>query len=168
MENEAAYVDDPISTDTTNYAGFWLRLAAYIIDAIIVSIVLYGLLALLGVLGFASGGFDNIDPENPDMGMAMLFAGIGMGFALFAVVAVWLYYAILESGHNQATIGKMAVGIKVTDMYGERISFGRATGRYFGKIISGMIVYIGFIMAGFTERRQALHDIMANCLVLKK
>ena len=62
----------------------------------------------------------------------------------------------------------MALGLKVTDMEGNRISFGRATGRYFGKIISGMILYIGYIIAGFTEKKQALHDIMANCLVTRK
>ncbi|HRU62302.1 MAG TPA: RDD family protein, partial [Bacteroidia bacterium] len=59
-----------------------------------------------------------------------------------------------------------ALGLRVTDLNGERITFLRATGRYFGKIISGMILYIGFIMAAFTEKRQALHDLMAECLVV--
>jgi uncharacterized RDD family membrane protein YckC len=89
--------------------------------------------------------------------------------AILAVMIVgWLYYALMESSVNQATLGKMALGIKVTDLDGNRISFGRATGRYFGKIVSGMILYIGFIMAGFTEKKQALHDIMASCLVVNK
>ncbi len=60
----------------------------------------------------------------------------------------------------------MALGIKVTDLDGNRISFGRATGRYFGKIISGMIFYIGFMMAGWTQKKQALHDMLAGCLVI--
>jgi len=80
----------------------------------------------------------------------------------------WLYYALMESSKNQGTLGKMALGLKVTDMEGNRVSFGRATGRYFGKIISGMIMMIGYILAGLTEKKQALHDIMASCLVVKK
>ena len=89
--------------------------------------------------------------------------------AILALMIVgWLYFALMESSVNQATLGKMALGIKVTDLDGNRISFGRATGRYFGKIVSGMILYIGFIMAGFTEKKQALHDIMASCLVVNK
>ncbi|MCI0556277.1 MAG: RDD family protein, partial [Anaerolineae bacterium] len=63
---------------------------------------------------------------------------------------------------------KMALGIVVTDMNGNRISFGRATGRYFGKILSGLIIYIGYIMVAFTEKKQGLHDMMASCLVLNK
>jgi uncharacterized RDD family membrane protein YckC len=62
----------------------------------------------------------------------------------------------------------MAIGIKVTDLNGNRISFGRATGRYFAKILSGMILMIGYIMAGFTEKKQALHDMIASCLVVMK
>ena len=72
----------------------------------------------------------------------------------------------MESSSKQATLGKLALGIVVTDLNGNRISFGRATGRYFGKIVSGMIFAIGYIMAGITERKQALHDIMASCLVV--
>ena len=86
---------------------------------------------------------------------------------LVGTVAKWLYFALMES-YRGATIGKMAMGIKVTDMEGNQINFLRATGRYFGKIVSGMILLIGYIMAGFTEKKQALHDIMANCLVVKK
>jgi len=79
-----------------------------------------------------------------------------------------LYYALMESSAKQATLGKMAISIKVTDMAGNRISFGRATGRYFGKYVSALIMYIGFLMAGFTQQKQALHDIMAGCLVVNK
>jgi uncharacterized RDD family membrane protein YckC len=62
----------------------------------------------------------------------------------------------------------MALGIKVTDMTGNKLSFGRATGRYFAKIISGLIMGIGYFMAGFTQQKQALHDIIASCLVVNK
>ena len=80
----------------------------------------------------------------------------------------WLYYALMEGSAKQATLGKMALGIVVTDTQGRRVSFTRATGRYFGKIISGIILYIGFIMIAFTEKKQGLHDIMADCLVVVK
>jgi uncharacterized RDD family membrane protein YckC len=87
---------------------------------------------------------------------------------LVVAVAGWLYFAMMESSNKMATLGKMAIGIKVTDLNGNRISFGRATGRYFAKILSGMILMIGYIMAGFTEKKQALHDMIASCLVVMK
>ena len=83
------------------------------------------------------------------------------------MVVSWLYFALLESSPKQATLGKMALGIKVTDLDGNRISFGRATGRFFAKIISGVILMIGYIMAAFTAKKQALHDIIASTLVIK-
>jgi uncharacterized RDD family membrane protein YckC len=73
----------------------------------------------------------------------------------------------MESSSKQATLGKMALALKVTDLQGRRISFARATGRHFAKIISGMILLIGYIMAGFTERKQALHDMIAGTLVIR-
>ncbi len=80
----------------------------------------------------------------------------------------WLYFAKLESGPHQSTFGKRAMGLKVTNLAGGRIGFGQASGRFFGKIVSGMTLYIGFIMAGFTERKQALHDLIAGTLVVKQ
>jgi uncharacterized RDD family membrane protein YckC len=97
-----------------------------------------------------------------------LFIGTMLISGLVIVVLTWLYYALLESSPHQATIGKLAVGIKVTDENGNRVTLLRASGRHFAKIISAMILMIGFIMAGFTEKKQALHDMIANCLVIKK
>jgi uncharacterized RDD family membrane protein YckC len=74
----------------------------------------------------------------------------------------------MESSSRQATLGKMALGIVVTDMDGKRISFGRAVGRNLGKIISQIILFIGFLMVAFTQKKQGLHDIIANCLVVVK
>jgi uncharacterized RDD family membrane protein YckC len=87
---------------------------------------------------------------------------------LINLVLGWVYAAAMESSDRQATLGKMAVGIKVTDMNGERISFGKATGRHFAKIISAIILLIGYIMAAFDSKKQALHDKMAGTLVLNK
>jgi uncharacterized RDD family membrane protein YckC len=73
----------------------------------------------------------------------------------------------MESSSRQATVGKIALGIEVTDLEGNRLSFGRALGRNLAKIISALILYIGFIMAAFTKRKQALHDMIASALVVK-
>ncbi len=84
------------------------------------------------------------------------------------IVGIWLYFALQESSEHQATLGKRALNIYVTDLQGRRISFGQATGRHFGKIISGFILGIGYMMAGFTEKKQGLHDIMASTLVKRR
>jgi uncharacterized RDD family membrane protein YckC len=85
------------------------------------------------------------------------------------LVLGWLYYAGMESSEHQGTLGKMALGLVVTDINGQRLSFGRASGRFFARIITSFVpLGIGFIMAGFTEKKQALHDMIASCLVLRK
>jgi uncharacterized RDD family membrane protein YckC len=152
------------------YAGFWLRFVAYIIDDIIMGFA--GLIISLpfigGIILSAFGIAEN--PENTEnlaMGLVGIFGSI-FGLIVVVVIMGWLYYALMESSKMQATLGKMALGLIVTDLEGNRISFARATGRYFGKIISGMIMYIGYILAGLTEKKQALHDMMAACLVIRK
>ena len=87
---------------------------------------------------------------------------------LGAFVAQWLYFAILESSRSQGTVGKIALRIKVTDMAGRRISFTKATERYFGKMFSGLLFFYGFVMILFTEKRQGLHDILVKTLVVKR
>ncbi len=87
---------------------------------------------------------------------------------IISICLYWLYNAILESSAYQATLGKRALGIKVIDMEGQRISFGQATGRYFGKIISALILGIGFLMMLWDDKKQTLHDKMAATLVIKQ
>ena len=151
------------------YAGFWLRFVAYIIDAIILGIVTFVIfIPLLGLLGFAAfmgNSHEAVDGENPGFIVAMVSTYLVFGLAILA--CSWLYFALMESSAKGGTLGKMAIGIMVTDMTGNRISFGRATGRYFAKILSQMILMIGFLMAGFTQQKQALHDILAGCLVVR-
>ena len=165
-------ITTPTST-ATQYAGFWLRLGALIIDGIIIGIVQFIIIfPLLGLMGLASfSALQNIDSENMsnEEAMAILPGLIGAAVVLWmaSLVVQWLYYALMESSAKQATLGKMAVGIRVTDMNGGRISFMRATGRYFGKILSALIMCVGYLMAAFTEKKQALHDLMAGCLVVK-
>lgn len=160
----------PTENTEVRYAGFWLRFVAYIIDDIVMSVVgfLVSLPFIGGIIFSAIGIGENPDEaENIAMGVMGIMGSI-VGLVLVIFVLGWLYFALMESSKNQATLGKMALGLKVTDMEGNRISFGKATGRYFGKIISGMILYIGYILAGLTEKKQALHDMMAGCLVVKK
>jgi uncharacterized RDD family membrane protein YckC len=85
-----------------------------------------------------------------------------------SIALQWLYEAFMTSSSKQATLGKMAMGVVVTDLAGNRISFGRATGRFFGKLLSGIILMIGYLMQPFTEKKQALHDILAGTLVVKQ
>ncbi|HEV2423112.1 MAG TPA: RDD family protein [Candidatus Acidoferrales bacterium] len=148
------------------YAGFWLRFVAWIIDQIVLRIVLtFVTLPLLAASGLRNMIFTH-PPQSPEEVIALL--GAFSKFIVLGVVIEWLYYALLESSAWQATIGKKTLGLEVTDLAGRRISFARATGRYFGKFISAIIFLIGYIMAGFTEKKQALHDMMAGCLVMRK
>jgi len=101
------------------------------------------------------------DPNSTDMLAARLSTN---GLSL---VAGWLYFSLCESSSWQGTVGKKVLGLRVTDMNGHRIGFGKATGRYFGKILSGLILGVGFIMIAFSEQKQGLHDMLAGTLVVK-
>ena len=145
----------------TYYAGFWRRFVATLIDSIISGIAGF---IIAEIYAFMIGAYLGA------MGMeinAILATAAGFGYILGLVLS-WLYFTLFESSSKQATLGKMALGIVVTDLSGNRISFGRANVRYWGKIVSTIILLIGFIMAGFTQKKQALHDIMAATLVVKK
>ncbi|HZB15383.1 MAG TPA: RDD family protein [Chryseolinea sp.] len=156
----------------TNYAGFWLRFAAYVIDYIIIYVVQsFVFIPVLGVLGisFASkmDSMDNMS-DAESMGMAMGFAAVMAATALLTTIIAILYWSIMESSKYQATVGKMALGLKVSDVDGQNLDFVKSLIRNVCKIISGMILGIGYIMAGFTEKKQGLHDIIAGTLVVKK
>ena len=140
---------------TSVYAGFWKRFAAVIIDCVI-------LVALSALLGWVAGTVYGVAAGSYDEKTAVAIGNI------VGIIVWWIYYALLESSARQATLGKMALAIKVADLNGGRISFGRATGRHFAKIVSGLILMIGYLMAGFTERKQALHDMIAGCLVVNR
>ena len=135
------------------HAGFWRRCAAYTIDYFITFVASY-VVGLVAGFALAAG-----------QGAAGMMAAPTVGGILGLVVG-WLYFALQESSAQQATLGKRALGIKVTDGNGMRIGFGRATGRFFGKLLSGLIFAIGFMLAGWTEKKQALHDMLANTLVV--
>lgn len=148
------------------YAGFWLRFVAAFVDGII----LFCLSSMGGgCVGFVMGIVlvaANNGNANAVQGQETqaIFQAVG---GLVGILISWLYHALMESSAKQATLGKMAVGIQVCDLDGERISFGRATGRFFAKYLSTFTCLIGYIMAGFTEQKQALHDMVAGTLVIR-
>jgi uncharacterized RDD family membrane protein YckC len=139
MDTYAQPTTDIFLDEPIEYGTFWERLGAYIIDVIILII--------------------------PTLILQYMINDVGS--TLISIAIDWLYFALQESGQNQATIGKKALGLKVTSMDGQRITFGQASGRYFGKIISGLILCIGYLMILWDDRRQGLHDKMAGTLVIK-
>jgi uncharacterized RDD family membrane protein YckC len=152
------------------YAGSWLRVLAYVIDNAVIGVGILVVLIPLIILTGLGGLLSRIRPHE-GLEDAGFFLIIGLIFlaATVSLVVTWLYHALMESSEWQATVGKRVLGLVVTDMAGRRVSFGRSTGRHFGKIVTNMVpALIGYIMAGFTERKQALHDMMAGCLVLRR
>jgi len=140
----------PIGPEHVAYGGFWIRVVAYIIDAILLTIVCGVLDRLLGIDIFVSD-WEHYDPLA----------------SLVSLVIGWLYFALLESSERGATVGKMAMGLRVVTSDGQRLSFMNATGRYFAKILSAIILCIGFIMIAFTDKKRGLHDMIAGTLVIK-
>ena len=153
------------------YAGFWVRFAAYLVDGVILGIpfvlILIGLIFMSGGLGALMHHAGPIDPRE----VPLIFGPVLLMFWLAMLVFLalqWLYFAGMESSERQATIGKSVMSLRVTNVEGRRLSFGHATGRFFSKLVSGLIpLGIGYIMAAFTEKKQALHDLIAGTLVLR-
>lgn len=144
------------SRDRVEYAGFLTRVGAAILDTI-----------FLTLLSFVPGlaiGFGSVMLLGPEDGERV--AG-GLGQLVGFIVGI-AYYVGLESSEKRGTWGKQIVGIQVTDLGGRRISVGRATGRYFAKILSGCTLFIGWLMPLFTEKKQALHDLIAGTVVVRK
>jgi uncharacterized RDD family membrane protein YckC len=151
------------------YAGFWLRFIAHLIDGLITGVVVMALVVPLALLTGLGGALRDFHPgREPDPAMIVAFISSLWILILIGVLGSWLYNAYCESSEWQATPGKKVLNLIVTDLDGNRISFGRASGRFFAKMISGLIPFgIGYIMAGFTEKKQGLHDMIASCLVLR-
>lgn len=153
-----------------SYAGFWKRVVAYLIDSMVMYIpctlleLPFGVRAAQEKLQQQTASLNPGDPAALHA-LSEFYVSIWPYF-LIATLAWWIYSALCESSRWQATVGKLAIGIRVTDLNGGRISFPRAAGRYAGKFLSAMILLMGFLMVAFTERKQGLHDMMANTLVL--
>jgi uncharacterized RDD family membrane protein YckC len=158
------------SVPRVEYAGFWERLLALLIDSVVMS---FGFVLILIPLFFLTGLGALVSRINPDeelneAGIFLIIVTIFLA-SVVALAVTWLYHAWMESSEWQATVGKKALGLVVTDMAGQRVSFARATGRHFGKIVTNMVpLFFGYILAGFTAKKQALHDMLAGCLVLRR
>jgi uncharacterized RDD family membrane protein YckC len=156
----------------TTYAGFWLRFVAYVIDYIIIYVVQsFVFIPVLGLMGISfASRMNNMETmsDAETMGMIGSMVALASATALLTTAIAILYWSLMESSKYQATIGKMALGLKVTDVDGNSLDFVKSLIRNICKIISGMILFIGYIMAGFTEKKQGLHDIIAGTLVVKK
>jgi len=152
------------------YAGFWLRFVAFLIDGVISGFLFLILLIPLFILTGAGAALGRIGSGEDISDEVAAFVGIGfvLGFLVITVGVRWLYYALSESSSWQGTLGKKMLNLTVTDLSGQPISFARASGRYFAKFITNLIpLAIGYILAGFTEKKQAIHDMIAGCLVLR-
>ena len=158
--------------DTGLYAGFWLRVVAAIIDGLLIGIPFI----VIAVVIFASAlpmirNFGSEPNPNPFLLISLFFPRLLL-LAALGLVGTWLYWSLLESSSWQATLGKKALGLYVTDLTGAPISFGKASGRFFAgrgiayvPSIGGLYFLVDCIMAGVTEKKQALHDMIAGCLV---
>jgi uncharacterized RDD family membrane protein YckC len=154
---------------TRAYAGFWLRFVAHLIDGFILGIIFLAICIPVAMLTGLGATIQSMARNNePDPAAIAAFASSIALLVGATTLGTWLYYAYFESSDWQGTIGKKVMSLVVTDLGGNRISFARASGRFFAKIISGLIPFaIGYILAGVTEKKQALHDMIASCLVLR-
>jgi uncharacterized RDD family membrane protein YckC len=159
------------------YAGFWLRFVAFAIDLIILFIPFTFFVSVLIAKMGLSTAMEQVQPgDSFEVLVAVLGSGFLMTLLLIAILESALYFTLLEASGWQASLGKRALGLYVTDLAGNRISFGRASGRFFaGKFMAlgvpgfGIIYFfVSCICAGVTERKQALHDMLAGCLVLRR
>jgi uncharacterized RDD family membrane protein YckC len=165
---KSAVVSDETSPliEFAGYAGFGRRFAAWLIDGIVGGLIAVTLTMMSGFVfallwGLVVGlRWGNVDENFAGLVSALLGVAVG-------VVSSVVYHAAMESSPLRATVGKLLLGVKVTDLSGRRIPFVRALGRFAGKIVSFLILGIGFVMAAFTEKHQALHDLIAGTLVMK-
>jgi uncharacterized RDD family membrane protein YckC len=142
----------PAGAAIAGYGGFWIRLVAYVIDYVVIVVIGVVFGAVLGFVVGMTGG----TKETAKAG------GYVVGF-----LVSWFYFALMESSERGATLGKRALGLRVVTDQGQRLSFGTATARFFSKLVSALILCIGFVMIGFTDRKRGLHDMMAGTLVIK-
>lgn len=152
-----------------DYGGFWLRFLAYLIDGAAITLGIFVVVIPLVFLTGLGRLLSQIHPEEDfnDAGFWLISAVIFL-LSMVSLAVTWLYHALMESSEWQATVGKKVLDLMVTDMAGRRVSFWRATGRHFAKIVSMMIYPLGHLMAGFTQQKQALHDMIAGCLILRR
>lgn len=173
MKGESYFV---VKLSDQRYAGLWLRVLAAIVDLMILGVPLAVFVSFLTVVKGRPNPFLNLHPGEPP---SEVISAYGMPSIIvilcFFILGSWFYFAILESSSWQATVGKKLFGLYVTNMIGSRLSFGRTSARFFTGRCLVHIPYCGIVYfvvdcvcAGVTSKKQALHDSIAGCLVLKK
>lgn len=148
----------------TQYAAFWQRLLAYLLDSVIVTVIMIILLVIINV------GYPKASVYDPETGGVVTALSGEAFFAILLVLGIvpFLYYVLFESSHSQATPGKMALGIYLTSTRGGDIDLPTATMRYVVRIIlSGSLFAFGYWLMFFTARQQTLHDLIAGTLVVR-
>jgi uncharacterized RDD family membrane protein YckC len=158
------------------YAGFCLRVPAAIIDLIILAIPLAMAVSYLSVAMGSWRAFLSLHPgQSPQEIVAAFGRPYLFGILCFFIVSSWLYFALFESSSWQGTLGKKFIGLSVADLHGNRVTFARASGRFFSgrflahvPFLGSLYIAIDCICAGLTSRKQALHDILSGCLVLRR
>lgn len=148
------------------YGGFWRRLWSYLIDRFILGIAFMPVGFMVFVPMLATGSIDWTDADLPAEAITA-FVGATLTVAFLALLGSWFYYAFMQSSSRQATLGQLALGLRVTDLEGRRISFARASGRHFATVLTGLTFGIGYVMVLFTTRKQTLHDLVAGTVVVR-
>ena len=157
------------------YAGFWWRVLAWMIDSVVLAVTdeLIGFATGLSQIGISTslpsdaGPVSNVAYSSLSLSMPTVHV-VGGGLTLVTVLLNLAYFSLLESSRRQATLGKLACRLRVTDETGRRIGLGRAVGRNLAKYLSALTLGIGFLMVGWTRRKQGLHDLIAGTLVLRR
>jgi uncharacterized RDD family membrane protein YckC len=160
QQNRPVIGSGPVPDSARTYAGFWIRFGAVFIDGILTGIAMSPISMMTGAFFSAMPG------RGPEVAIPAMFSVVGL-FVGISLVVNWLYEALMTSSSKQATLGKMALSLKVTDKEGRRLTFLHATGRHFAKFVNGFTMNIGYIMAGFTDRKQGLHDMIAGTYVIR-
>lgn len=151
----------------SSYGGFWIRVVAYLVDSLLLSAATLPFFFLF-IFPSVSRVMREAETTQQQPGPELIFSMLGSMSLLFVIVfcGSWLYEALLTSSSWQGTVGKRIMRLKVTDDFGNKLSFGRSTARFFAKILSGWVMYIGFIMVAFMERKRGLHDVICSTQVL--
>lgn len=142
--------------ENKQYAGFWIRLLASLLDGVILLVAAICIMVLTGVPMEHMMDFINVELEGYTWQQSMY------------VFLSLLYVILLPASTLQGTLGKAALGLKITDVNGERISVWRSLGRALSEILSTIILFIGYIMIAFHRQKRGLHDIIAGTYVIRE
>lgn len=158
ISQEPAAQTASVSSSGYQKGGFGRRLTAQLIDYFLLSSLTLALFSLLGIAGDYQRGYHGLDAYQE-------MAGSG-GFVMASIAVAWLYFSLMET-FRSASIGKLILGLRVVDDEGCMISFGKATGRFFSKMLSGLILGIGFLIMLTDENRETLHDGITKTQVIE-